>query len=176
MKRSERQLLLLAGVLFALVVVVRLIPLTWDYYRQGRNDIAALEARSERYRQLIADTDLWMEREALRQAEIAELQGWVFEGSNPNLIGSAVQRSLRQAMDQAGLSVRETNVARYGRIGSWLLVTQEMNFTLEQQQILPFLNALEAARPRLYVTAFSVNRSRRQYSGTVSVAGFGRQP
>ena len=176
MKRSERQLLLLAGVLFALVFVVRLVPLAWDYYRQGRNDIAVLEDRIERYRQLILDTDLWMEREALKQAEIADLQGWVFEGSNPNLIGSAVQRSLRQAMDQAGLSVRETNVARYSRVGPWLLVTQEMNFTLDQQQILPFLNALEAARPRLYVTSFTVTRTRRQYSGTVSVTGFGKLP
>lgn len=176
MKRNERQLLLLAGVLFALVVVVRVVPLAWDFYRQGREEIALLEERVDRLRQLIVDEQLWMDREALKQAEIADLQGWVFEGSNPNLIGSAVQRTLRQAMEQASLSVRETSVARYSYVGEWLMVTQDMNFTLEQHQILPFLNALETARPRLHVTGFTVTRSRRQYSGTVTVVGFGKVP
>jgi hypothetical protein len=174
MKRNERQLLIFAGTLFVLLLVFRLVPLAWESYRQGRDEIALLEERIDRYRQLLVDTNLWQEREALKAAEMAELEGLVFEGSNPNLIGSAVQRTLRQAMEQSGVSARETPVARYNNAGAWLLVTQELNFTLEQHQILPFLNALQASRPRLHVTAFSVTRNRRQYTGSVTVVGFGK--
>ena len=43
MKANERKLLLLFGILAALVIVVRLVPLAYGYYREGRNEIAQLE-------------------------------------------------------------------------------------------------------------------------------------
>lgn len=173
MKRNERQLLMLAAALFVLLVAFRLVPMAWQSYREGRDEIALLEERRDRYRQLLIDTTLWQERETLKAAEMAELQGWVFDGGNPNLIGSAVQRTLRQALDQTGVRVRETPVPRYNNAGEWLMVTQDLNFTLEQHQILPFLQALQTSRPRLHVAAFSVTRNRRQYTGSVTVVGFG---
>lgn len=173
MKPTERKLLLLAGMMFALVLVVRVVPLLYGYYRQGQDEIALLEERVERSRQLILDTQLWMEREALKRAEIADLESWVFQGANPNLIGNSVQRALRQAMEQSNLRVMETSVARYNYTGDWLMVSQDMNFSLEQRQILPFLNALQEMRPKLHVTALSINRNRRQYTGSITVVGFG---
>lgn len=175
MKRKEKLMLGIAAVLFVLVVFVRLVPMVFNYYQQGQEEIALLEERIDRYRQLIVDTELWMERQVLKEAEIADLQNWVFTGSNPNLVGSSVQRTLRQAMEQVNVVVRETDVARYNTVGNWLVVSQEMNFVLSQDQILPFLDALQAMRPRLYVTAFTVNRNRRDFSGSITVTGFSRQ-
>ncbi|MEY4640714.1 MAG: hypothetical protein RLZZ227_708 [Pseudomonadota bacterium] len=174
MKPNEKKLVLFAGVLFALVIIVRVLPLAYGYYREGREDIALLDERVDRYRTLVQEQDQWIEREALKRAEIADLESWIFQGSNPNLIGSSVQRALRQTLDQAGIAVRETPVARYSTTGEWLMVTQEMSFTIEQQQILPLLNALQQLRPRLHVVAFQIDRGRRQFSGTITVIGFAR--
>lgn len=175
MKSNEQKLLLLFGALAALVLVVRVLPLAYDYYRDGRNEIAALEDRAERYRTLIEEEAQWQERALLKQAELAELEGAIFQAGNPNLIGSRVQTALRQAAEQAGVSPRETRVAQYNYAGNWLMVSQEMSFTLEQNQILPFLNAIEQLRPRLHVAAFNVARSpRRGFSGNITVVGFSR--
>lgn len=174
MKGKERKLLLLLGVLAVAVLVVRVLPLAYSYYRQGRDDIALLEERIERYQTLIEEQDQWKEREMLTQAEMADLETWIFQGASPNLIGSSVQRSLRQAADQAGVAVRETRVAEYGYVGEWLMVSQEMSFALEQSQILPFLTALQQTRPRLHVAAFNVARNRRGFTGNITVVGFSR--
>ncbi|MDR2212483.1 MAG: type II secretion system protein M, partial [Pseudomonadales bacterium] len=123
---------------------------------------------------LAGATDEWRERQELKTLEVSELQAWVFAGSDANLIGNSVQRALRSAVERAGFGVREMSVARYSYVGGWLMVTQEMSFTLEQENILPFLDALQELRPRLFVQSFSVTRSRRQYTGSIVVAGFGR--
>lgn len=177
MKANERKLLMLLGLLSAAVVVVRVLPMAYGYYRQGREDIALLEERVERLQTLIQEEDQWSEREALKQAELADLQGWIFPGgNNPNLVSTTMQRTLRQAVDQAGVVVRETRVAQYSYVGeNWLMVTQEMSFTLDQSQILPFLNALQQLRPKLHVATFSVARTRRQISGNITVVGFSRR-
>ncbi len=174
MTGNERKLLMLVGALAIPLLIVRVLPLAYDYYRQGREEIALLEERVDRAETLIQEQDQWMERELLKQAEIADLESWIFPGGNPNLISSSVQRSLRQAVEQAGLTQRETRVAEYSYVGDWLMVSQEMSFTLEQAQILPFLNELQQLRPRLHVAAFNVARNRRQFSGNITVVGFSR--
>lgn len=175
MKSNERKLLFLLGVLAAAVLVVRVLPLTYGYYREGRADIGLLEERIARYETLIEEQDEWEERARLKQAEIADLESWVFPGGTPNFVGSSMQRSLRQVADQAGIMVRETRVPEYSYVGEWLMVSQEISFTLEESQILPFLNALQQLRPRLHVAAFNVSTSsRRGFSGTMTVVGFSR--
>ena len=175
MKGNERKLLLLLGVLTAAVLLVRVLPLGYGYYRAGREDIARLQERIARYETLIDAQEQWKERETLKQAEIADYESWIFPGGNPNLVGSNLQRSLRQAADQAGITVREMRVAEYSAVGEWLMVSQEMSFTLEQSQILPFLNALQQLRPRLHVAAFNVSSSsRRGFTGAITVVGFSR--
>jgi hypothetical protein len=172
MKANEKKLLLVLVPLAALVLIVRLLPYAFDYYRGQREALAQLEQRIERFETLIAEQNQWMEREAQTQAQMAELESWIFAGGNPNLIGSSVQRALRQAVEQSGVAVRETSVAKYSYAGTWLLVSQDMSFTLEEHQILPFLNALEQSRPRLQVQALSIARGRRQFSGSITVVGF----
>jgi hypothetical protein len=176
-KANERKLLVLAGIILAALLVVRVLPMAYGYYRQGREDIALLQERVERLQTLIEEQDVWSERETLKQAELADLQSWIFPGgNNPNLVSTGMQRTLRQAVEQAGVIVRETRVAEYSYVGEdWLMVSQEMSFTLDQPQILPFLNALQQLRPKLHVAAFSVARTRRQYSGNITVVGFSRR-
>ena len=123
---------------------------------------------------MIIDVERWKENETLKQAEIADLESWIFEGTSPNLIGSSVQRSLRQAVEQSSVAIREMNVAEYNYIDDWLMVSQQMDFSVDQANILPFLNALQELRPRLHVSAFSLTRNRRQYTGSITVVGFSR--
>jgi hypothetical protein len=174
MKTQEKKLLLLFGVLAVLVLVIRVVPMLGDYYRKGQEDIALLQERVQRYEQLINDTSIWKERELMKQAEVAEYATWAFQGDNPSLVGPSVQRSLRQAVEQSGISVREMSVARFARSGDWLVVSQDLSFVLEQDNVLPFLNTLEAQRPRLFVTAFAVAQNRRQFTGSLTVTGFSR--
>jgi hypothetical protein len=174
MKSKEKKLLLLLGALGVLVLLVRVVPMVTGYYERGREDIALLQERVQHYQQLIDDTALWQERAALKQAQVAEYAGWVFQGNNPSLLGPAVQRSLRQTAEQSGITVREMSVARFARVDDWLLVTQDMDILLEQDNILPFLTALANQRPRLFVTAFTVAQNRRQFTGNLTVTAFSR--
>jgi hypothetical protein len=174
MKTQEKKLLLLLGALAVLVLVVHGVPMLGAYYRQGQEDIALLQERVQRYEQLIADTEVWKERELLKQAEVAEFATWVFQGDNPSLVGPSVQRSLRQAVEQSGITVREMSVAKFARSGDWLMVSQDLSLILEQDKIPPFLNTLAAQRPRLFITAFSVAQNRRQFTGSLTVTGFSR--
>jgi hypothetical protein len=174
MKRRERQLVLFAALMFALLLILRVVPALVGYYQQGRDDIALLEERIARYQALAATTSEWQEKQQLKTLEVSELQSWVFNGSDANLIGNSVQRALRTAVESSGLGVREMSVARYNYVGKWLMVTQEMSFTLDQDNILPFLTALQDLRPRLFVQTFTVSRNRRQFTGTIAVTGFGR--
>ncbi|MGA0805672.1 MAG: type II secretion system protein GspM [Pseudohongiellaceae bacterium] len=174
MKTQEKKLLILLGVLAAVVLVLRVLPLLDAWYRQGQEDIALLQERVQRYEQLIADTAVWQERELQKQSETAEFAAWVFQGDNPSLLGPSVQRSLRQAVEQSGISVREMSVAKFARRGDWLVVTQDLSFTLEEANILPFLATLAAQRPRLFITAFTVAQNRRQFTGSLTVTAFSR--
>lgn len=174
MIKRTQNLVILLGILFALVLAVRIVPMLYNYYQQGKEDIALLQERRARSEQLIIDVDRWKENEILKQAEIADLESWIFDGTNPNLVGSSVQRSLRQAVEKANVSIREMSVAEYNYIDNWLMVSQEMDFSVDQASILPFLNAVQELRPRLHVRSFSVTRNRRQYTGTITVVGFSR--
>lgn len=174
MKRSEKQLWMIAAALFLLVVLVRVLPMAVDYFRTGRAEIVLLKERMERYRTLIVDTSQWQQREQLKKAEVADMQTWIFPGSDPSLVSSSIQRSLRQMMSDSSVELREAGVARYSMVGKWLMVEQDMSFSLNQPAVLPFLQALDASRPRLQLGAISITRNRKQFTGTLTVVGFAR--
>ena len=55
------------------------------------------------------------------------------------------------------------------------MISQEMSFrTLDDSNTVRFLRLLEESAPRLWVREFSLNRSRNQYSGSITVVGFAR--
>ena len=157
-----------------MVLVVRIIPLFIDHYRQGQDYLAVLDTRIERYQGLIEEQSQLVERQAEKLEEIDQLENWSFVGATPNLIGSSVQRELRRAVSVSNVTVREMSVAEYSSIDGWLLVSQEMTFTIEQKDMLTFLNLLAESMPRLHVTDFSITRGRRQFTGSLTVIAFSR--
>jgi hypothetical protein len=55
----------------------------------------------------------------------------------------------------------------------WLMISQEMSFrTGDASNTVTFLRQLKNSQPRLRVRDFSLNRSRNQYSGSITVVGF----
>ena len=174
MKSKEKKLIGLAGIIFLVVVVVRVIPLLMDSYDEGLDEIDFLEQRIERLRFLVEEAPFIVDEEAEKRTEVAVLEDWVFTGQDSNLIGTSVQRQLRQAVEEADVTPRSYNTPRIAETRGWILVTQEMDFVIEQENILKFLELLENSRPKLHVTEFSINRNRRQYTGSITVTGFSK--
>lgn len=174
MKSNEKKLVGLAGALFLVVLVVRGIPYLKESYNEGLAEIEFLENRISSLRLLVEEAPFIKDEESLKQEEIAALQSWIFTGQDPNLIGSSVQRQLRQAVEEAQVLPRSYSTPRFSETEGWLIITQEMDFVIEQENILPFLELLENSRPKLHVTEFSINRNRRQYSGSITVTGFSK--
>ncbi len=175
MKNNDKKLIAVAGILFLLVVIVRVIPLLKESYNEDLQEIEFLEQRIARMRSLIEEAPFIKDDEAARREEVAALASWTFTGQDPNLIGTSVQRQLRQAVEEAGVLPRSYNTPRIAEAEGWLLITQEMDFVIEQNAILQFLDLLENSRPRLHVTEFSINRNRRQYTGSITVTGFSKK-
>ena len=175
MKSNEKKLVGMAAVLFLAVLVVRVVPLLKDSYEDGLAEIEFLEQRIERLRFMVEEAPFIKDEEALKREEMAALESWVFTGEDPNLIGSSVQRQLRQAVDGADLLVRQYSTPRFAETDGWLMVVQEMDFVIEQQNILKFLDLIENSRPKLHVTEFNINRNRRQYTGSITVTGFSKR-
>ncbi|MDT8399093.1 MAG: type II secretion system protein GspM [Pseudomonadales bacterium] len=176
MKANEKKLVILAALVFAALVLFRLVPWAQAYYVEGQNEIARLERQIDRYRNLIEETGRWMEREESMRERVAGLDAWVFKGSTPPLIASSVQQELRKAGVASNVSVRSLSAPRYEYTDGWLRVNQQMTFTIDQDNILKFLNLLEQTRPRLLVTEFSISRNRREYTGNITVTGFSKLP
>lgn len=175
MKSNEKKLVGLLAILFLAVVVVRVIPMLRTSYEEGLEEIDFLEQRIARLRLLIEEAPFIVDEEAQRQAEVEALGELVFTGTDLNLIGTSVQRQLRQVVEEAGVLARSYKTPRLSEMEGWLMINQEMDFTIEQENILKFLNLLENSKPRLHVTEFSINRNRRQYSGSITVIGFSKQ-
>lgn len=176
MTGGDKRLRLLLATLLVLAVLLEGVPRIASLYGKQRDEIARLEQRLARYRQLADETVEWQQRERAMALQVEDYHGWVLQGDNPGLASSSIQRLLRQAVAGSGVSLREMSVARVGSSGEWLVVNQDMSFTLDEQQILPFLAAIEALRPRLFITAFSLSHNRRQYIGNLSVTAFSRKP
>ena len=174
MKSKDKKLIGLAAVLFLLVTIVRGIPLLNNSYTEGLAEIEFMEQRIDRLRLLVEEAPFIKNDEAEKREEVAALENWVFTGQDPNLIGNSVQSQLRQAVEEAQVIPRSYNTPRIAETDGWLLVTQEMDFVIEQENILQFLDLLENSMPRLHVTEFSINRNRRQYTGSITVTGFSK--
>jgi hypothetical protein len=175
MKQNEKRYIAVAVAIFVLLLVVRGIPFLLTSYEEGRDEIAFLEQRIERLQDLVEQAPEIKDEEAAKRRQMMALQNWVFPGQDQNLIGSSVQRQLRQAVEDAGVLARSYDPPRYSEVDGWLMVSQEMDFTIEQEKILTFLSLLELSRPRLHVTEFSINRNRRQFLGSITVTGFSKR-
>ena len=174
MKSNEKKLVGLAVLLLLAVIIVRVVPLLRDTYTEGLEEIVFMEQRIDRLRMLVEEAPFIKDEEALKKVEMTTLEDWVFTGQDANLIGNSVQGQLRQVVEEAGINPRGYDTPRIGELDGWLAVTQEMQFVINQEEILPFIGLLENSRPRLHITDFSINRNRRQYRGAITVTGFSK--
>jgi len=175
MKSNEKKLVGLALLIFLALFIVRFVPSLKTSYEDGLKEIELLEQQIARLQFMVEEFFIIQDREASRREDVAVLESLMFTGQDPNLIGSGVQRQLRQAVDEAGLLVRQYSTPRFTEIDGWLQVVQEMDFVIEQEKILQFLNLLENSSPKLHITEFNINRNRRQYTGSITVTGFSKQ-
>ena len=171
----ERNILLLAGIVTAIFVITSVFPLVQAFYQQRQENIESVQLDIERELRLIENTSRWRERRVEADAGRAELETEIFSGDTIPIVEANIQRELSQYARDSGITVSSTRLAERLQTEGWLLISQEMSFrTNSQGNSVDFLRKLETSVPRLRVTDFSFNRSRNQYSGSITVVGFAR--
>lgn len=171
----ERNILILAGLVAIVFAATRLFPAIRDVYDARQESIESVRLDMARELRLIEDTVRWQERRESVDRRRAELEMQIFSGNTIPLIEAAIQRDLTLYARESDMGVASTRLAERLQTDGWLLISQEMSFrTNNASNTLSFLNALDKSTPRLYVRDFSLNRTRNQYNGSITVVGFAR--
>lgn len=173
----ERGLLLLAALVALLFAAASALSAARGLYRDRREAIGDIELALAREERLLAEADRWRERRL--EAEAAGAAGAVrlFAGGTVPLIEAAIQSDLSRHARESGLMVGSTRLAERLEAPGWLMISQEMSWrTTSADSVVRFLSRLERSEPELHVRELSLERSRTQYSGAVTVVGFARGP
>lgn len=170
---NQKKLVYAAGAMFAIVLLFRIIPWYVSAYEGLSSDRERLRQELDYHRSLAAQEQELKQRAEEVAGLVTNIEHSVF--SVPaNLLGSEVQAIIRNLSGRTGVQIREMRVAKVESFEDWLKISQEMNFTTTQGQILPFLNALKAHEPRLYIRSFTVQRNRSQFVGSLTIEAFSR--
>jgi hypothetical protein len=173
--KREKNILILAGCVAVVFIGSSGWPAVQSFYAQRQANIESVEIDIAREQRLIENTASWRERRVDVESMIAELGNQIFSGETIPIVEANIQRSLSLLARESGITVSSTRLADRLITDDWLLIRQEMSFrTSDQTNIVRFLERLEKSVPRLRVTGFTVNRSRNQYSGSITVVGFAR--
>jgi len=173
--KRERNILILAAAVTAMFVLTRAWPAISSVYAERQGNIESVEIDIARERRLTENSASWRERRVQVESQIAELQSQIFTGETIPIVEANIQRELSLLARDSGITVSSTRLADRLVADDWILVRQEMSFrTNDQDNTVRFLEKLENSAPRLRVTALNVNRSRNQYSGSITVVGFAR--
>ncbi len=173
--KRERNILILAAIVALIFITTSGWPALRSVYAQRQANIESVEIDIAREQRLIENTASWRERRVEVESMIAELNNQIFSGETIPIVEANIQRSLSLLARESGITVSSTRLADRLVTDSWLLISQEMSFrTNDQANTVRFLERLETSAPRLRVTGFNVNRSRNQYSGSITVVGFAR--
>lgn len=173
--KRERNIIVLAATVALLFVVTSGWPAITSVYAQRQSNIESLEIDIAREQRLIENTASWRERRVEVESQIAELNLQSFTGETIPIVEANIQRELSLQARNSGIIVSSTRLADRLVTDDWLFIRQEMSFRTNQQaNTARFLERLENSVHRLRVTALNVNRSRNQYSGSITVVGFAR--
>ena len=169
----ERNILLLAAAVALMFMVTRVVPAVGNIYDAREADIEDVLLATEREERLIENSLAWRERRIDAEVQQAQIETQIFSGDTIPLIEANIQRELSQHARDSGLSVNSTRLAESVEANDWLMISQEMSFrTADASNTVTFLRQLENSQPRLRVRDFNLNRSRNQYSGSITVVGF----
>jgi len=171
--KNEKYILLLGGLVLMLFMSASVSPTIRALYNEREGDIERVRLDIERERRLIDNTASWRERRVEAEAIASDLESQIFSGDTIPIIEANIQRALSQHARDSQITVSSTRLAERLETQGWLLISQEMSFrTLDDGNTIRFLQLLEESAPRLWVREFSLNRSRNQYSGSITVVGF----
>lgn len=171
----EKNILVLAAVVTAIFAISSGIPAIRDFYQQRQENIEGVELDISREQRLIEDMLLWRERRVEVETKAQQLEAQIFSGDTVPIIEANIQRAVTQHARDSSITVSSTRLADRLETGGWLLISQEMSFrTSDDGNTIEFLEKLGASTPQLWVTDFSLNRSRNQYNGSITVVGFAR--
>ena len=174
--RREKNILLLAGLVAAIFVITNLFPVIGDFYQDRSSNIETVELDIAREIRLIEDTLRWRERRVEVDVRRAELETELFSGATIPIVEANISRELSLYARDSDITVSSTRLAERLETDDWLQISQEISFrTNNAGNTVSFLEKLQSSVPRLRVTDFSVNRSRNQYSGSITVVGFVRR-
>ena len=173
--KREKNILLLGGIVLVLFISASVFPAIRALYNGQEADIERVQLDIERERRLIEDTASWRERRVEAEVIASNLELQTFTGGTIPIIEANIQSAISQHARDSQITVSSTRLAERLEAQGWLVISQEISFrTLDDSNTIRFLRLLEESAPRLWVREFSLNRSRNQYSGSITVVGFAR--
>ena len=171
----EKNILILAAVVAVIFAVSSGFPALRDLYQQRQENIEAVQIDISREQRLIEDMLVWRERRVEVETMVQQLEAQIFSGGTVAIIEANIQRVISQHARDSRITVSSTRLADRLDTKGWLLISQEMSFrTSDDGNTIDFLEKLESSTPQLWVSDFSLNRSRNQYNGSITVVGFAR--
>ena len=173
--KRERNIIILAGIVAVAFAVTSILPAAQGVYQRRGEAIEDVNLQIERERRLFDESITWRSRRAEVESIEAELSNQVFAGETIPIIEANIQRALTQYARDARISVTSTRLAERLDTDGWIMVRQEMAYrTTDAANTINFLQSLETSSPRLWVSDFSIDRTRNQFSGSITVVGFAR--
>lgn len=167
--------MVLAGLVAAVFAISNGLPSIRDFYLLRAESIENVLLDITREQRLIEETTDWRDRRVVAETKAEELEAQIFSGGTVPIIEANIQSVISQHARDTQITVSSTRLAERLVTDSWLLIRQEMSFrTTDQSNTIQFLELLKNSTPRLWVTDYSLNRSRNQYSGSITVVGFAR--
>jgi hypothetical protein len=175
MTTREKNILYAGAAILVVMILLRGLPLIGEVYAERKDSIELIRDDIAREQNLAAAAEEWRDRRNEIESRMAEMETQVFGASTLPLLSANLQRMVRQYANDADISITSTKLAEPVLSNGWLLVEQELSFTMDNQSnSLGLLRRLEESQPWLAVTSFTMRRNRNQYSGTITVVGFSR--
>ncbi len=173
--KREKIIVYIAVIVAVIFVATTIFPSVQKTYRERQGNIEEVLLEIDREQRLIENTLNWRERRVEVEQRAVELEQEIFSGDTIPLVEADIQRALSQYARESGILINSTRLAERLQTESWLMISQEMSFrTPDASNTVGFLERLENSMPRLSVRDFSINRTRAQYTGSITVVGFAR--
>jgi hypothetical protein len=173
MTPNNKKLLLVGAAIFVVVLFFRIIPAYSAKYSDLQRQRTSLRQSIEDYEMLVEDEARLAKRAAEMREGVMGIEDRIFK-TEGNLLASQVQGIVRDISGRTNVDIREMRVGKVESFEDWHKLTQELTFTTSQSRILPFLNALKAHEPRIYVSRMTITRQRSQYQGSMTIEAFSR--